>query len=106
MLARWTVEYGPEFQTSKRRWRNSLPRFDMHLASIRLGLERDPYRYSTPFLSEQDRVMESDDFRDGHTMTAFIKVHPDRFVVEIKWVDLRELEKTNDDDEKDDESAR
>lgn len=103
MLARWTVTYGPEFEESKRTWRNRQARFDMHLASIRLGLERDPYRYSTPFLSENDRVMESDDFRDCYTMTAFVKLDPARHKAEIKWVELREIEvEDGDEDDGDD----
>jgi hypothetical protein len=94
--ARWTITYGPEFPGCKRRWKNYPARFDLHLASIRIGLERDPYRYSTPFLTENDRVLESDDFHDGFTMTAFVKVHPDRFISEIKWVELRRIEVEDD----------
>lgn len=103
MLARWTVGYGPEFAESKKPWRNAQPRFDMHLASIRLVLERDPYKYSTPFLSEEDRVIESDDFRDGYTMTAFIKVDPKRMNTEIKWVEMRVMEDEEQDENRDED---
>jgi hypothetical protein len=99
MLARWTVTYGPQFAQSKKPWRNSSARFDMHLASIRLGLERDPYKYSTPFLTENDRVCESDDFLDGFTMTAFVKIDPERMTAEVKWVELRPI--PGDDEEED-----
>jgi hypothetical protein len=99
VLARWTVTYGPEFEDSKREWRHRLPRFDMHLASIRLGLERDPYRYSTPFVDENSRVIESEGFFDGYTMTAYVRLDPERLVAEIKWVDLRRLEAEDDEDD-------
>lgn len=98
MLVRWTVAYGPEFEQCKRRWRLRRPRFDMHLAAIRLNLERDPYRYSTPFLSQNDRVIESVDYvDDGFIMTAFVKLDPSRLVVEIKWVELRPIQDEDED---------
>lgn len=92
MLARWSVTYGPEFEECRRKWRLRAPRFDMHLAAIRLGLERDPYRCSTPFASENHRVIESVDYvTDGFVMTAFVLLSPDRWEAEVKWVELREL---------------
>ena len=92
MLARWTVSYGPQFAECKKKWRARQAQFDMHLAAIRLGLERDPYRYSTPFLSENDRVIESDDHvDDGFIMTAFVQLNPDTLGAEVKWVELRPL---------------
>ena len=99
MLARWTVTYGPEFDEAKQAWRGRMARFDLHLASIRLALERDPFGYSTPYLSEVDRIIESDDFHDTYTMTAFVKLHPERFEAEIKWVEMREMQAEEDDPE-------
>ncbi len=104
MLARWTVTYGPQFEESKRPWRQRLPRFDMHLASIRLVLERDPFRYSTPFVTETERVVESNEIRDGYVMTAFVKLRPQRLEAEIMWVDLRILPAEEDEAEDEEDS--
>jgi hypothetical protein len=100
MLARWTVSYGPEFAECKRKWRQRQARFDMHRAAIRLGLERDPYRYSTPFLSENDRVVESEEYvDDGFVMTAFVQLDPNSLSAVVKWVELRPLTIDDEDDE-------
>jgi hypothetical protein len=103
MQARWTVSYGPQFAECKKKWRLRRARFDMHLAAIRLGLERDPYRLSTPFMSENDRVIESNDYvDDGFIMTAFVQLDPNRFNAEVKWVELRPLPADDADDPSED----
>ena len=80
-------------------WRHYSARSDLHLASIRLLLQRDPNRYSTPFMTEHDRVVESDDFKDGWTMSAYVKINPIRRNCEIKWVELRRIAADEDEEE-------
>jgi hypothetical protein len=92
VLAKWRVEFGPEFDECQKKWRLRRARFDMHLAAIRLNLERDPFHYSTPFLSDEYRVIESVEYvNDGFIMTAYVRLDPKRFVAEIMWVELRTI---------------
>jgi hypothetical protein len=100
VLAKWRVELAPEFDECKKTWRSRRARFDMHLAAIRLNLERDPFHYSTPFLTDGYRVIESVEYvNDGFIMTAYVRLHPDRFVAEIMWVELRTIPVEDEDED-------
>lgn len=98
MLARWTVRYGPEYAESVKALAVSPARTKLHMASIEVAIERDPYAYSEPFAGESHRVFQSDDFHDGVRLIAFVVLDPRRLAAEIKWVETRPAS-TEDDEE-------
>lgn len=97
MLRRWTVRYGPEFSESRAACGVESYRLDEHLKAIGLSLERDPLRYSTAFVNEARRTIETIDYTDpGFVLTAFIVLY-DPFVAEVKWIETRPLPEENPD---------
>lgn len=104
MLARWTVTHGPQFADSKRRCRASTARLDLHLAAVKLKLERDPFQFSEAFIDDDHRVVETHDYiTDGYAMSAFVVLDLEHLVAEIKWIEISSLP-ADDDEEEDDEA--
>jgi hypothetical protein len=91
VLRRWAVQYGPEFAESRAACSVPVERLEGHLKAIRLSLERDPLRYSTPFVNEARRVIETTDYTEpGFVLTAFVVLY-DPFIAEVKWIEARPL---------------
>ena len=56
-----------------------------------MSLEREPLRFSTAFADEAHRVIQTTDYtEDGFVLTAFVVLY-ERFVAEIKWIEVHPL---------------
>jgi hypothetical protein len=108
MQARWTVTYGPQFADSKKACKMSKSRFDLHFAALKLELERDPFRYSEPYLDELHRAMDTHDFfvhEGGAALSAYVVLDPDQLEAEIQWVEAGPLPKADEEPDETDEEG-
>jgi hypothetical protein len=95
VLARWTVERGPEFEDSVKAIVNrkiSRGRLNLAIATAELNFERDPFRYSTAFSDEAHRVIVSDDYAAGYHFCVYAVLDIGALIVTLMWVDVLPVE--------------
>jgi hypothetical protein len=91
MLRRWEVRLGGELAESRAACDVDEERIELALDAFKLGLERDPFRYSEAFADESRRVMQVRDDYAGVMFTAYVVLY-DGCVSELKWIDANPLD--------------
>lgn len=86
-------EYGPEWHESRAAIEPLPERFDEHWSGLTYALKRDPVGWTEGFLSVRGdlRVYRSSDPFFGYELVVFVRVDEPKHVVELKWIELREL---------------
>ncbi len=91
MLRRWEVRLGGELAESRTACDAEDERVELALDAFKLGLERDPFRYSDPFATDSRRVMQARDDYAGVMFTAYAVLY-DECVAELKWIEAHPLD--------------
>lgn len=96
MLARWTVEDGPELAESLDACNVPEDRLELHLRAFRLRLERNPFIYSEPFAGHSRRVLETIDLTgEGFRLTGYAVLH-EGLIARLMWIEAHPLEPDED----------
>lgn len=91
MLRRWEVRLGGELEESRAACDAEDERIELALNAFKLGLERDPFRYSEAFADDSRRVMQARDDYAGVMFTAYALLY-NGCVAELKWIEAHPLD--------------
>ncbi len=85
MLARWTVNFGPEFERSRDDCELPPDRLQLHIDGFKNGLEREPLTFGEAYPPD-GCIVEARDYAHAVLITAYVKLFHNQLVAQIRWV--------------------
>jgi len=84
MLARWTVNFGPEFERSKQECELPQDRLQLHIDGFKEALERDPLTFGEAY-GPSGCILEARDYAHRTLVTAYATLYKG-FKAQIRWI--------------------